>query len=233
MNIQKKAFYTALPHTLPILAGFLFLGISYGFFMTSKGFSPVYPIFMSILIYAGSMEFITVGLLMSSFNPAAAFLLAITVNARHLFYGISLLDKYKNTGKKKLYLIFGMCDESFVINYTVKIPSDTDKSWFMVFVTALNHLYWAVGAALGAIRGKYFQINTQGLDFILAALFIVIMLEQWLNQSDHVPAMSGLIISIICLLIFGDNFIIPAMILMVFALLMLKKYNEVRTNAVN
>ncbi len=233
MHTRKKAFYAALPHTLPILAGFLFLGISYGFLMTSKGFSPIYPIAMSILIFAGSMEFVTATLLLSAFNPMAAFLLAVTVNARHIFYGISMLEKFKNTGSKKFYLIFGMCDESFAINYTTKIPSGIDKGWFMFFVTLLNHFYWAGGAALGAIIGKYLPINTAGIDFVLAALFIVIFLEQWLQTHDHRPAMTGFFISIFCLMLLRDNFIIPSMILIVIAFLLLKKHDEVNTHAAN
>lgn len=120
--MKKKAFKAALPYTLPICVGFLFLGMSYGFLMRSKGFSFWYPLFMSMFIYAGSMEFVTANLLLSAFNPLYAFLLALMVNARHLFYGISMLDKYKNVGWKKFYLIYGMCDESFSINCTTEVP---------------------------------------------------------------------------------------------------------------
>lgn len=129
--MKKKAFKAALPHTIPIAVGFLFLGMSYGFYMKSKGFSFVYPMLMSMFIFAGSMEFVTVNLLLSAFNPFSAFLLTLMVNARHLFYGISMLDKYKDVGWKKPYLIFGMCDESFTINCTVTPPNDIDKGWFM------------------------------------------------------------------------------------------------------
>lgn len=139
--MKTKAFKAALPYTLPICVGFLFLGMSYGFLMRSKGFSVGYPLFMSMFIFAGSMEFVTVNLLLSAFHPLSAFLLALMVNARHLFYGISMLDKYEHTGWKKFYLIYGMCDESFSINCTVTPPEDVDKGWFMFFVTFLNHLY--------------------------------------------------------------------------------------------
>ena len=136
--MKIKAFKAALPHTVPIAIGFLFLGMSYGFYMRSNGFSFVYPMLMSMFIFAGSMEFVTVNLLMSAFNPVAAFLLTLMVNARHLFYGISMLDKYKNVGWKKPYLIFGLCDESFTINCSVTPPPNVDKGWFMFFVTLLN-----------------------------------------------------------------------------------------------
>ena len=136
--MKKKAFQAALPLTLPICVGFLFLGMSYGFMMRSKGFSFWYPLFMSMFIFAGSMEFVTADLLLSAFNPFSAFLLALMVNARHLFYGISMLDKYKHVGKKKAYLIFGMCDETFSVNCTAQIPENVDRGWFMFFVTLLN-----------------------------------------------------------------------------------------------
>ena len=133
--MKKKAFQAAFPYTLPICVGFLFLGMSYGFMMRSKGFSFLYPLFMSMFIFAGSMEFVTVNLLLSAFHPLSAFFLALMVNARHLFYGISMLGKYENVGWKKFYLIYGMCDETFSVNCTAKIPEDVDKGWFMFFVT--------------------------------------------------------------------------------------------------
>ena len=136
--MKMQAFKAALPHTLPIAVGFLFLGVSYGFLMRSMGFSFVYPMLMSLFIFAGSMEFVAAHLLLLPFNPWRALGLALMVNARHLFYGISMLDKYKGLGWKKPYLIFGMCDESFTINCTVKPPADVDSGWFMFFVTILN-----------------------------------------------------------------------------------------------
>ena len=132
--MKKKAFKAALPYTLPICVGFLFLGMSYGFLMRSMGFSFLYPMLMSMFIYAGSMEFVTTNLLLSAFNPLSAFLLALMVNARHLFYGISMLDKYQNVGWKKFYLIYGMCDETFSVNCTTEVPEGVDKGWFMFSV---------------------------------------------------------------------------------------------------
>lgn len=210
---KKRAFRIAFPYTIPILAGFIFLGLSYGFLMSSKGFPIYYPIIMSAFIFAGSMEFLTVNLLLSVFDPFYAFLLAIMVNARHIFYGISMLDKYKDTGLKKLYLIFGMCDESFMINFSARMPETVDKGWFMFFVTLLNHIYWVGGATLGAIIGSFISINTKGIEFVLTALFFVIFLNQWLESKSHVSAIVGVLSSAICLIIFGpNNFMIPAMI---------------------
>ena len=151
--MKKKAFCAALPYSLPICIGFLFIAMSYGFLMRSRGFSVFYPMAMSAFIFAGSMEFVAVELLLSAYAPLHAFLLTLMVNARHLFYGISMLEKYKGMGWKKPYLIFGMCDETFSINCTVTPPEGVDRGWFMFFVTLLNQTYWVAGATLGALLG--------------------------------------------------------------------------------
>ena len=222
--MKKKAFKAAFPYTIPIGIGFLFLGMSYGFMMQSKGFSVWYPFFMSMFIFAGSMEFVTCNLLLSAFNPIAAFFLALMVNARHLFYGLSMLEKYKNTGWKKPYLIFGMCDESFTINSAVTPPEDVDKGWFMFFVNLLNQIYWVFGATMGALLGYVIHFNTEGLDFVLTALFVVIFLEQWLKDKDHTSSILGIVLSLLCLIAFGaDDFMIPSMIAIAGVLTLLRK----------
>lgn len=149
-----KALKAAFPHTLPILAGFLFLGMAYGILVHSKGFAWPWTLLMSSTIFAGSMEFVTVGLLAGSFHPAYAFFLTLLVNARHLFYGISMLDKYRGTGWKKFFLIFGMCDETFSINCSVEPPEGVDKGWFQLFITILNYLYWVGGARWEVLPGR-------------------------------------------------------------------------------
>lgn len=217
--MKRKAFRAALPYTIPICVGFLFLGMSYGFLMKSQGFSVIYPMLMSLFIFAGSMEFVTVSLLLSAFQPFHAFVLALMVNARHLFYGISMLEKFKNTGWKKFYLIFGMCDESFTINCTVEPPEGVDRGWFMFFVTLLNHLYWVGGATLGALLGCVVQFDTTGLEFVMTALFVVMFIGQWEQNPDHRPALTGLGCSLLCLLVFGaSSFILPAMVLIILCL---------------
>ena len=225
----KKAFKAAFPYTIPIFAGFWFLGLTYGIYMNVSGFSFLYPMLMSITIFAGSMEFITANMLLGSFNPVQAFLMTLMINARHLFYGISMLDRFRGTGLKKLYLIFGMCDETFSINYTAEIPSDVDRGWFMFFVTLLNHFYWFSGSALGGIFGSFIHFDTAGLDFVMTAMFVVIFMEQWLKDKQHISALLGLGISILCLLIFGaDNFIIPSMAAMLLMLTGMRKPIERR-----
>lgn len=146
------------------------------------------------------------------------------INARHLFYGISMLDKYRKTGWKKPYLIFGMCDESFSINYTAEIPEDIDRGWFMFFVTLLNHLYWFSGATLGGIFGSLIHFNTEGLDFVMTAMFVVIFMEQWMKEKRHESALVGLGVSLVCLILFGaDHFIIPTMLAILAVLTFLRK----------
>lgn len=226
--MKTKAFKAALPYTLPICVGFLFIGMSYGFLMRSKGFSFVYPMLMSFFIYAGSMEFVTVNLLLSVFNPLHAFFLTLMVNARHLFYGISMLDKYKNTGWKKPYLIFGMCDEAFMINCTASMLPGVDRGWFMFFVTMLNQIYWVTGATLGALLGYVIHIDTTGIEFVMTALFVVMFIGQWEESREHRPALIGAGCSLLCLLIFGSqSFLLPAMALIILCFLFDKKNQEV------
>lgn len=224
-----KAFKAAFPKTLPILAGFGFLGITYGIFMRVSGFSFVYPMIMSMTIFGGSLEFVAVSMLLSKFAPLQTLLMVLMIQARHLFYGISMLEKYKGTGWKKFYLIFGMCDESFSINYSADIPADVDSGWFMFFVTALDQFYWVASATIGGLLGSLITFNTEGLDFAMTALFVVIFLEQWMKDKQHMTAYIGLGMSVICLIIFGaDSFLIPTMACIVVGLTLLRKPIEKR-----
>ncbi len=222
--VMKAALKCAFPYTIPIFAGFWFLGLTYGIYMNTSGFSFWYPMLTSLTIFAGSIEFVTVNMLLGAFNPIQAFTMTLMINARHLFYGISMLDKFKGTGWKKFYLIFGMCDESFSINYTAEIPSDIEEGWFMFFVTLLNHLYWFTGATLGGIFGSLIHFNTDGLEFVMTAMFVVIFMEQWFKEKKHISALIGLGISLLCLVVFGsENFIIPSMLAMLGVLTLLRK----------
>lgn len=223
----RSAFKCAFPYTIPIFAGFWFLGMTYGIYMNVSGFSFWYPMLMSMTIFAGSMEFVTVSMLLGAFNPLQAFAMTLMINARHLFYGISMLDKFKNTGRKKPYLIFGMCDESFSINFAADIPQGIDKGWFMFFVTLLNQIYWVSGSTLGGVLGSVIHFNAKGLDFVMTAMFVVIFMEQWLKEEKHTSALFGLGVSLLCLLIFGaDNFIIPSMLAILGVLTVLRPKAE-------
>ena len=147
------ALKAAFPHTIPIFAGFLFLGMTYGVYMRTSGFSFWYPMIMSVVIFGGSLEFVATSMLLAPFAPVQVFLTAVMIQARHLFYGISMLDKYKGTGWKKPYLIYAMCDETFSVNYTAEIPEGVDRGWFYFFVSLLDEFYWFLGATLGGILG--------------------------------------------------------------------------------
>lgn len=210
--MKRKAFKAAFPYTIPIFAGFWFLGLAYGIYMNASGFSFVYPMLMSLLIFGGSLEFVAVEMLLSPFAPLQVLIMTLLIQARHLFYGISMLDKYKGMGWKKFYLIFGMCDETFSINYTAKIPPDVDRGWFMFFVTLLNHFYWFSGATIGGLVGSLLKFDTTGISFVMTAMFVVIFLEQWLKEKDHTSAFIGLFAAAVCLVCFGaDSFMVPTM----------------------
>ena len=220
----KKAFLTAFPKTLPIFAGFWFLGLTYGIYMNVSGFSFWYPMLMSLTIFGGSLEFLAVSMLLAPYAPAQVFLMTLMIQARHLFYGISMLDKFRGMGWKKPYLIFGMCDETFSINCTADIPENIDRGWFYFFVTLLNHFYWFSGSTIGGIVGSLLSFDTEGLNFVMTAMFVVIFMEQWLKEKRHISEWVGLAASVGCLLLFGaDNFLIPTMICILIALTVLQK----------
>lgn len=220
----KKAFKAAWPKTIPIMAGFLFLGFSYGVYMNVSGFSFVYPMVMSAVIYGGSLEFLTVSMLLSPFAPLQVFTVSLMIQARHLFYGISMLEKFKGTGLKKFYLIYGMCDETFSVNYVADIPADVDRGWFMFFVTLFNQIYWVAGATLGGLFGSLITFNTKGLDFVMTALFAVIFLDRLMTEKKHYTAAIGVLSALVCRIIFGaDSFMLPTMGLMLLLLTAFKK----------
>lgn len=213
MKAKMKALKAAFPPTIPVFTGFLFLGIAYGITMNDKGYGVLWTFLMSFMAFAGSSQYVSITFLTTTFNPLYAFLISLMVNIRHLFYGISMLEQYKDTGKLKPYLIFGLCDETFSIICSANPPEDVDKKWFMFFVTLLNHFYWVLGSVTGGIIGSMISFNTKGLDFALTALFVVIFIDQWKSNKDHKPAIIGVLCSLICLLIFGQsNFIIPSML---------------------
>mgnify|MGYP002518662032 CR=1 FL=1 len=219
-----RALRAALPHTLPILAGFLFLGMTYGVYMRVSGFAFWYPIVMAMTIFAGSMEFVTASFLLGPYHPLQAFAMTLMINARHLFYGLSMLERYRGLGWKKFFLIFWMCDETFSVNCSTDVPDGVDRGWFYFWVSLLDYIYWVSGAALGGIFGALLTFDLEGLSFVMTAMFVVIFLEQWLKDRRHMPALLGLGLSAVCRLIFGaDSFLIPSMLAMLAALTLLRR----------
>ena len=152
-----------------------------------------------------------------------AFFIALMIQARHLFYGLSMLEKYKGLGAKRIYLIYGLCDETFSIAYTTRLPQDVDRGWFYFFVTLLNQLYWVAGTALGSLVGGLMSFDTSGLGFVMTAMFVVIFLEQFLHEKQHISAAVGFFAAGVCLFFFGaDDFLIPTMALILLFLTALR-----------
>ena len=213
-----RALAAAFPRSIPIMTGFLFLGMTYGILARSTGLSFWHPALTSTVVYAGSMEFLTVGLLTGTFAPLNALALTLLVNARHLFYGSSMLDKYRDTGAFKPYLIFGLSDETFSVNCSAELAG-IDRKWFYFFVTLLDQLYWMCGVWAGAAFGSLVQFNTEGLDFVMTAMFVVIFINQWKKERDHTASLLGMGLPLVCLLVFGaQDFVLPAMLALLAAL---------------
>ena len=223
----RRAAYVAFPHSAPILAGYGFLGLAYGILMSVNGFSPFFTFMMSLLVFGGSTQIVAVELLTAAFAPLHAFIITFVLCARHIFYGISMLEKYKGLGIKKIYMIYGMVDETFSINYSANPPGDVDRGWFMFFITAFNHIHWIIGSTVGALFGTMINFSTEGIDFVMTSMFTVIFIEQWRKDKSHFSALTGLAVCGICLVIFGkDNFIIPSMITILVILTLAKPYLE-------
>lgn len=223
-NELKIAFKEAFPYTIPILTGFIFMGMAYGVLMFAKGYTVLWSVLMSSIAFCGSMQFVAITLLTIKFNPIQAFLMSIMVNARHLFYGISMLEKYKGLGKIRYFLIYTLCDETFSVSYNANIPKNINKKYFYFFVSLLNYLYWSFGTFLGGMLGNIIPFNTQGLEFVLTALFVVLFLEQWKNKENRFSAILGIIATMISLIVFGKNiFVILSMGLILSVLLIRRK----------
>ena len=228
-SLEEKmwALKAAFPHTIPVLTGFLILGAAYGILMSQARYSWFWTVLTCTFVFAGSMQFLSVGLLPFGFHPASAVLMTLMVNARHIFYGISMLQKFKGTGRLKPYLIFSLCDETFSLLCTVQPPVGISAKWFMFFIALLDHVYWIMGGLLGSVLGSFLTFNTKGIDFVLTALFVVIFINQWKATKNHLPVVIGVTASLICLLLFGpSNFLIPAMILILLLITLLKKPME-------
>lgn len=212
-SMRRRALAAAFPHTIPVLTGYAFLGVAYGIYMRVSGFPFWYPTLSSVVIFGGSLEFVLVSMLMSSFAQLQTFLMALMIQVRHLFYGIALLEKYRHLGKMRFYLIFGMTDESFSVNCSAEIPDGVDEGWFYFFVTLLDHCYWVTACTVGGLLGSLISFDTQGLDFVMTAIFVVIFLNQLMKGRKHYTALIGLLSSVGCLVLFGaESFLIPTML---------------------
>lgn len=220
------AFKDAFPHTIPIMMGYLLMGFAFGVLLQKSGYDFVWAFFMSVFIYAGAMQFVAIGLLVSGVGIWGVVVLSIMVNARQIFYAISMLDRFSKMGKKLLYMIHSLTDETFAL-LNVKKPSDgVNESYFMFFIALLNHIYWIVGSVSGALVGSSLKFDSRGIDFVMTAIFVVIFMEQWKYAKNHTPAIVGIVVSVICLILWGENFLLPSLILMTFVLMVLRKKLE-------
>ena len=212
-------YKSAVQDTLPVLAGYLFIGMGFGMIMNASGYGIAFPLAMSAFIFAGSMQYAAIGLFADGAGILTVALTTLIVNARHIFYGLSMIDRYKDAGKRKPYMIFALTDETYSIVCSTEKGND-----YCFLVSLINHIYWMAGTLIGALLGNIVHFNTEGMDFALTALFITIVTDQWLKSSDHVPALIGIISSVLCLLVFGpDRFLIPSMILILAALLLRRR----------
>lgn len=229
---MKKTLKAAFPLTVPILTGYVFLGFAYGILMAESGFGALFTISTSLLIFTGSLQFVGVSLFASPFNPLNALLMSIMIDARHIFYGIAMIDKLKDIKKEKPGIIYMLSDETFSVLCNQNPPDGVKNGPFMLTIALLDYLYWALGTTLGAVFGGFITFNTEGIDFSLTALFVVIFVNQWKESKDRIPAIIGLACSALSLIVFGaDSFIVPSMILIVISLLVYRKPFERRLGA--
>ena len=212
-GITKHLIKTAFIKSLPVMAGYVVLAIGFGILMKEAGYGLFWSFLMSFTVYAGSMQYVTVSLLSSGASLISAALTTLMVNARHLFYGVSMIDQYKDAGRKKPYLIFALTDETYSLLCSGEYPQGEDKHWYRFFVSLFNQCYWVIGSMIGSILGALIPFDTAGIEFSMTALFVTVFVEQWLTAKNHLPAIAGLLCSILCLLFFGsDGFLIPSMV---------------------
>ena len=225
---MKKTLKRALVATLPVLTGYLVLGFGFGIILKASGYGILLAFVMSFAIYAGSMQYVAIGLITGGASLITTAITTLMVNARHLFYGISMLDKYKNVGGAKPYLIFALTDETYSLVCGDNLDmTEVERKRYYLFVSLFNHFYWVIGSVLGALVGSIVKFNTEGIDFALTALFLTVFIDQWLNSKKHAPAIIGVAVSVACLLIFGSgNFLIPAMLVISLLLCLYKEENN-------
>lgn len=227
-----RALKACFPKTFPVMAGYVFLGITYGVLMRTAGFPWWLPTVTALIVYTGSLEFLLVEILLSPFSPVSTFVTSLMIGARHLFYGISMLGRYRNTGWKKPYLIYTTSDETFALNASVVIPPGVDRGWYYFWVSVLDQFYWVAGSTIGGLGGGIIRFNTDGLSFVMTAMFLVIFLNQWEKDGmsrkrllrDHVSELTGVLASAVCVAVFGpDRFMVPALLLILAVLAALKR----------
>ena len=222
-SIVKQAFIK----TVPVMAGYVVLGAGFGILLRNAGYGVLWAFAMSLFIYAGSMQYVGVSLITGGASIFTTALTTVMVNARHLFYSISMVDRYKDAGKYKPYMIFGLTDETYSLLCDGKTPEGADPAYYHFLVSIFNQSYWVTGSVLGSLLGTVLPFSTEGIEFSMTALFIASFTGQWMSTGDHIPALTGLLSTLVCLVLFGpDRFLIPAMLLITLVLTLLRSRRE-------
>ena len=223
MSGYKEAFKKAFPYTIPVLTGYLFIGIAFGVMYAEKGYSFLWAVLMSLLVYAGSGQYLAVNFFVPGVSFLQVIFMTLMVNIRHIFYGISLLEKFNKMGKKRWYMIFGLTDETYSLLCTTRIPEGVEEDKFLFAISILDQSYWVIGSAIGGLAGTLIPFNSEGIDFAMTALFVVIFVEQLMDKKNRIPEVIGIVAAVICLQVFGaDSFVLPSMILIILVLFMIK-----------
>lgn len=229
--MNRKVLSAAFPVTVPVLMGYLAIGMAFGFMLQGIGYDAIWAFFMSLTIYAGSGQYLGVDLLATCATLGTVAVMTLLINFRHLVYGLSLLEKFRGMGLRKLYMMFSLTDETYALLSSVEAPPDVEPRDFYFAIALLNHCYWIAGSVIGAVAGAILPIDTKGIDFAMTALFIVIAVEQWTSYSDHLSAILGAVFTLVSLTLVGaDNMLLPALSAIVLALLFLRKHLEHKDN---
>ena len=224
MGEYKKAMRRAFPYTVPVLAGYLFIGAAFGVMFADQGYNVLWAVLMSVVVYAGSGQYLATNFFVPGISILQAVFLTLMVNIRHVFYGLSLVDRYNRFGRKRWYLIFGMTDETYSLICTTGVPDDVDEEKFLLSITLLNQLYWIVGTAIGSLTATVVAFDSTGIEFAMTALFIVMFMELWYRRSNRPAELIGMLSAVLCLALFGaSNFVLPTMVLMVAVILLGRK----------
>lgn len=227
MSGYKEAIVKAFPYTIPVLTGYLFIGGAFGVMFADQGYNILWAILMSVVVYAGSGQYLAVNFFVPGFSLVQAAFLTIMVNIRHVFYGLSLVERYNRFGKKRWYMIFGMTDETYSLICTTNVPEGVDEEKFLFSITMLDQLYWILGTIIGSFLATAIGFSSEGVEFAMTALFIVMFIELWYRRTNRPAELIGLAVSFVCLLIFGaNNFVLPTMILIIAILMLYRKRME-------
>jgi 4-azaleucine resistance transporter AzlC len=221
---SEKLFLSALRTTLPVFFGYIPLGMAFGFLLAGAGYHWIYALVMSIFIYTGAGQFIAVALLAAGAQLMEFVTVTLLINLRHSFYGLSLLDKFSGVGKIKPYLIFALTDETYALLTTTRVPEGASKARFYFYISALDHLYWIVGSVFGAVLGSMLRLNLEGLTFVLAALFVVLTIEQYYASRTRFPFMAAIGAGVISLMLFSpENMLLFSIIIGTFILMIYER----------